>query len=140
MTRLCARAQLKVPELKALAACEPPLAPETRHLCAGRLIALVEASGKAGAQPRGGPKTHRNPKHAMPGQDAAAAAAAGSAARAGLPAESNPSNPGPSHATGDGTEEGGMRENALLTEVLTFLATATAAKARFLVFWCLYLC
>ena len=111
-------AQLKAPELKALAACEPPLARETQQLCAGRLITLVEAAGKAGLQPR------PNPGKGPVPEGKGAAIADGAQPCTG-PAERQEDG-----AAGGAHEHGAARENALLADVTAFLAKAAASKVR----------
>ena len=110
--------QLKAPGLKALAACEPPLARDTQLLCAGRLIALVEAAGKAGAQPRPHPGRGPDPE----GKGAALAGGA-------QPGMGPAGRPG-AGAAGGAHEHGAARENALLADVTAFLAKAAAFKVR----------
>jgi len=108
----CGGAQLKAPELKALAACEPPLAPETRLLCAGRAIALVEAAGKA----RGGSR----PGSRNPGPGSAVPTAA----------RGEPENPGAAGAAAGGPAEAAAQTGAALAEVAQLLAAALVTKAR----------
>lgn len=108
----CGGAQLKAPELKALAACEPALAPETRLLCAGRAIALVEAAGKA----RGGAR----PGSKMPRRGSAAPAAAGG----------GPEDSGAADAAAGGPAEAAAQTGAALAEVTQLLAAAVMTKAR----------
>ncbi|KAK9825628.1 hypothetical protein WJX81_000686 [Elliptochloris bilobata] len=105
--------KLKAPELKALAACEPPLALATQQLCAGRLISLVEAAGKAGLQPRA------NSKNAAKLEGKGAACAAGGGA---------PADQGVNGAADGAHEYAAARENAQLADVAAFLATAARSK------------
>lgn len=116
--RVLVHTQLKAPELKALVACEPPLARGTQLLCAGRLITLVEVAGKAGAQPRPHPGRR-------PGPEGKGAALAG-----GAQPGTGPAGRPEDGAAGGAHEHGAARENALLADVTAFLAKAAACKVR----------
>ncbi len=41
----------KIPELRAVSECTPPLSDATRQACAGRLLSLLEAAGRRAAAP-----------------------------------------------------------------------------------------
>lgn len=83
--------QGKPKELKLASEVKPAVAPETRQLCAGRLISLIDAVSKAAATPdppagAGGPGKGKTKKRKAAEMEATAAAAGAAAAEAVLAA------------------------------------------------------